>query len=150
MRKSNLLILFLWVLSSCSAAIIKEQKEWVFFPNRSQEIWTALKELIFVEMGCIPKKIDKKKKKIETTWTTIISPEETLRWRIVARIKPAQGGTLVKIKTEVYKLREEKEDVYLTDRRAREDSRKGWIPVKRIIPGTENLYERLKRKLSTQ
>ncbi|MCX5898799.1 MAG: hypothetical protein NTY29_11460, partial [Proteobacteria bacterium] len=58
-------------------------------------VWDAVHSLIFTDLGCVEKEVDKKKGYIETEWATQLSTEGTSRWRIKAQVKQKNDGTLV-------------------------------------------------------
>jgi hypothetical protein len=47
-------------------------------------VWDAVHSLIFTDLGCVEKKVNKKKGYIETEWATLLTGGRTWRWRIIA------------------------------------------------------------------
>jgi hypothetical protein len=91
-------------------------------------VWDAVHGLIFTDLGCVDKKVDKKKGYIETEWATRLIGGGTSRWRIIARVKQKKDGTLV-----------------LFDRDVEETAGKGLSGDESI--DADNLYQQLEDKL---
>jgi hypothetical protein len=64
-------------------------------------VWDAVHGLIFTDLGCVEKKVNKKKGYIETEWASRQTSAGTTRWRIIAQVKQKKDGTLVLFKRDV-------------------------------------------------
>ena len=60
-----------------------------------ETVWDAVHSLVFTDLGCVEKKVNKKKGYIETEWTTWLTGGGTSKWRIIAQVKQKNDGTLV-------------------------------------------------------
>lgn len=58
-------------------------------------VWDAVHSLIFTDLGCVEKKVNKKKGYIETEWATRLTGGGTSKWRIIAQVKQKKDGTWV-------------------------------------------------------
>ena len=64
-------------------------------------VWDAVHSLIFTDLGCVEKEVDKKKGYIETEWATRVTSGGTLKWRIIAQVKQKKDETLVLLARDV-------------------------------------------------
>jgi hypothetical protein len=64
-------------------------------------VWGAVHSLVFTDLGCVEKKVNKKKGYIETEWATRLTSGGTSKWRIIAQVKQKKDGTLVLFKRDV-------------------------------------------------
>ena len=113
------------------------------------EVWDALQELIFVDMRCIEKEIDKKKGTIETTWVVLITTEGTQRWRIKAEVKEKKNGTFVEIDKDIQVLEEARKSIGRTEEDKKKDDlgRDPWRSADLDIKTLGDMYQRLDKKL---
>ncbi len=91
-------------------------------------VWDAVHSLIFTDLGCVEKKVNKKKGYIETEWATRLTGGGTSKWRIIAQVKQKNDGTLV-----------------LFNRDVEETAGKGLSGDESI--DADNLYQQLEDKL---
>ena len=91
-------------------------------------VWDAVHSLVFTDLGCVDKKVDKKKGYIETEWATRLTSGGTSKWRIIAQVKQKKDETLV-----------------LFDRDVEETAGKGLSGDESIY--ADNLYQQLEDKL---
>jgi len=91
-------------------------------------VWDTVHSLIFTDLGCVEKKVNKKKGYIETEWATRLTGGGTSKWRIIAQVKQKNDGTLV-----------------LFNRDVEETAGKGLSGDESI--DADNLYQQLEDKL---
>jgi hypothetical protein len=118
------------------------------FHQPYDKVWDAVYSLIFTDLGCVDKKVNKKKGYIETEWATKLSAEGTSRWRIKAQVKQKNDGTLVLFDRDI----EERDVVDKNDMRSREKSKDqnpnaGWRHNNEDAGAADNLYQQLDSKL---
>jgi len=111
-------------------------------------VWDAVYSLIFTDLGCVDKKVNKKKGYIETEWATRMTAEGTSRWRIKAQIKQKNDGTLVLFDRDI----EQRDVVDVNNPRAKEKSKDqnpnaGWRHNNEDASAADSLYQQLETKL---
>lgn len=120
------------------------------FNQPYEKVWNALNELIFTDLGCVEKKVNKKKGIIETDWVTQITTDGTMRWNIEAELKQKANSTRVFLNKEV----EMKEDITNSPYRSKEKEREqdkhpqaGWKNTDVAADSIDSLYQQLQNKL---
>jgi hypothetical protein len=124
--------------------------EGMVFNQPYEKVWNALNELIFTDLGCVEKKVNKKKGIIETDWVTQITTDGTMRWNIEAELKQKANSTRVFLNKEV----EMKEDITNSPYRSKEKEREqdkhpqaGWKNTDVAADSIDSLYQQLQNKL---
>jgi hypothetical protein len=124
--------------------------EGVVFDQPYEKVWGAVNELIFTDIGCAEKKVNKKKGTIETEWVTQITTEGTRRWNVSAELKRKGKSTRVFLNKEV----EMKEDISQSPYRTKEKEREkqkhpqsGWKNTDVAADSIDRLYQQLQNKL---
>jgi hypothetical protein len=118
------------------------------YPASYDKVWDAVHTLIFTDLGCVEKKVNKKKGSMETEWVSQLSTEGTSRWRIKAQLQQKQDGTLVLLDKDV----EQREVIDKNDTRAKEKSKdqnpnSGWRHNPDDSAAADTLYQQLENKL---
>jgi hypothetical protein len=118
------------------------------YPVPYDKVWDAVHNLIFTDLGCVDKKVDKKKGYIETEWATQLTTEGTWRWRIKAQVKQEKNGTLVLLERDM----EQRDILDKSDLRFKEKSKDqnpnaGWKHNNEDPSAADNLYQQLGDKL---
>ena len=137
--------------SGCAAnKPVKESSfpEGKLYPKPYDKVWDAGHNLIFTDLGCVDKKVNKKKGYIETEWATQLTTEGTWRWRIKAQVKQKKDGTLVLLERDM----EQRDIVDKNDLRSKEKSKDqnpnaGWKHNNEDLSAADNLYQQLDGKL---
>jgi hypothetical protein len=113
------------------------------------EVWDAVQELIFIDMRCIEKKMEKNKGTIETTWVVLITTEGTQRWRIKAEVKEKKDGTFVEIDKDIQILEEVRKSLGRPDEDKKKDDlgRDPWRSGDLDIQTLGDMYQQLDKKL---
>jgi hypothetical protein len=124
--------------------------EGVVFDQPYEKVWGAVNDLIFTDLGCAEKKVNKKKGTIETEWVTQITTEGTMRWNVSAKLKQKGNSTRVFL----YKDVEMKEDISQSPYRSKEKEREkdkhpqaGWKNTDVAADSIDSLYQQLQNKL---
>jgi hypothetical protein len=124
--------------------------EGVVFDQPYEKVWGAVHELIFTDLGCVEKKVNKKKGTIETEWVTQITTDGTMRWNVSAKLK--QKGNSARVL--LYKDVEMKEDISQSPYRSKEKEREqdkhpqaGWKNTDVAADSIDSLYQQLQNKL---
>jgi hypothetical protein len=130
--------------------LVKESRypDGKLYPASYDKVWDAVHTLIFTDLGCVEKKVNKKKGSMETEWASQLSTEGIYRWRIKAQLQQKPDGTLVLLDKDV----EERDVVDKNDPRSKEKSKdqnpnSGWRHNTRDSSAADNLYQQLEKKL---
>jgi hypothetical protein len=149
------LIFFVFVsflLHGCASVPDKDfQANARFFDRPYDEVWEALEDLIFNDLGVVPSKSDRKRGIIETDWVHRIDIEGKLRWMIRAEIKKENDGVWVfidKIVEKHEKVKPKRQVHPLEPRQKLIDVPSEW-QKQAIDPDViEDLYQRIENKFS--
>lgn len=119
------------------------------FNKPYDEVWEAVKEVIFVDLGCFEKEMNKKKGLIETTWVSRITTDGTLRWRIKATLQKRKDSTLVAISKEVQILDELRKSIkkYKEEAAKGDDHTASWRNTHEDLSALGEIYQGLENKL---
>jgi uncharacterized lipoprotein len=115
-----------------------------------EKVWRAVNDLIFIDLGCLGSKVNKKKGTIETEWVAQITPEGTMRWRVFAKLKQKGTGTRVILSKEVEKKEEPSQFPYRSKEKEREKDRHpqaSWQYIEVAADSIDRLYQQLQNKL---
>ena len=154
-------VLMFFVISSlylqgCASTTNRESlREAQVYDKSYDEVWGAVEDLVFNDLRCVPKKVNKKKGIIETEWVHRMDTEGTMRWMIKSEIKKKKNGVWVLIDKQVQMQDGIKRDTqryktYKQDRRYEKQDvqQPGWKRRETDVSTTDGLYNRLGEKLS--
>ena len=124
------------------------------FNRPYDEVWDALEDLVFNDLGCVQKKINKKKGLLKTGWVHRIDTQGTTRWMISAEVKKKKEGIWMLINKDVQNrdktIRKVQRYRQQQDTMDKNRQNKGWKKAETDFVSTENLYRRIREKLKTK
>ncbi len=124
------------------------------FNRPYDEVWDAINDLVLNDLGCVPKKINKKKGLLKTEWVHRIDTQGTSRWMISAEVKKKKDGIRVLINNEVQNrdrtIRKVQRYRKPQDSMDKNRQNAGWKKAETDFITTENLYRRIREKLKTK
>lgn len=130
--------------------LIKDSKypDGKFFNKPYDTVWQAVHELLFVDLGCVEKEVNRKKGVIETDWITRMTTDGTQRWKIDAEIKAKENGAVVYIIKDI----EMREEISRETRNYKEKSKDqnpnaGWKNIDVDQSSVDSMYQQLENKL---
>jgi len=152
-----MLIVFATVatISYCGCAHKKQKKESIYpegklYHQPYDKVWDAVHSLIFTDLGCVEKVVNKKEGYIETEWAASLTDEGTLQWRIIAQVKQKNDGTLVLFDKDIEQsdiVKPNKSNFKEQSKDQNEWTATDWRRSKEKSSAADNLYEHLDNNL---
>jgi uncharacterized lipoprotein len=113
-----------------------------------KKVWDTVNRLIFTDLGCTEKTVNKENGYIETEWTTQVTIDGTERWRIIAQLKQKNDGTLVLFNKDIGQGEEMKRNKPLFMEQSKDgDAYNDWKDRVNTSSAADDLYKQLENKL---
>ena len=112
------------------------------------KVWDAVYSLIFTDLGCADKTVNKENGYIETEWASQVTDEGTARWRIIAQLKQKNDGTLVLFNRDTGQDEEGKPNKPLFMEQSKDgNAYNDWKEKVKTSGAADDLYGQLENKL---
>lgn len=146
----------LWLLCSAAAFFLlqcastrdREVRSFArVYPQPYDTVWSAVEDLVYMDLSCTPKKTDKDHGVIETEWVHLMDTEGIKRWMIQAEVHKIANGIRVVIDKRIEMRDEVSKSINRFKKENNEPKSSGWKRKDIEQKVFDDLYRRIDQKL---